>query len=274
MSTAERLRGHLDAVYARYNRPEFIHPDPLAPVLGFADPRDQEVVALVAASLAFGNVKSILTSIDRILQLTPHPYRDLLDTPDAEIERGLRHFRHRYVAGPEMADLLIGMRHLLHAQGSLGHAFAAGLRPEDTTVVPALIQWVDALRPAGSPSRAYLLSDPRRGSTCKRLFMYLRWMVRQDDVDLGLWPGVPASLLVIPLDTHMFRMAHGLRLTQRKTAALPAALEVTARFRKICPEDPVRYDFALTRLGIRREESVDDFIRLCRSRPSLRPPAG
>lgn len=271
---ATPLREHLDAVYARYNRPEFIHPDPLAPVLRFTDPRDQEVVALLAASLAFGNVKSILVSIDRILQWAPSPYLDLLNTEDARIEHALRHFRHRYVDGQETADLLIGMRHLLHQHGGLGTAFAAGLRPDHETIVPALCTWVDALRPAGSPSRAYLLSDPRRGSTCKRLFMYLRWMVRQDAVDLGLWKDIPASLLVIPLDTHMFRMAQGLRLTKRKTPALPAALEVTAKFRKICPEDPVRYDFALTRLGIRREESVDAFIKRCRARRPAGTQAG
>ncbi len=95
-----------------------------------------------------------------------------------------------------------------------------------------------------------LLPSPGKGSACKRLNLFLRWMVRSDDVDPGGWSGVDAGKLIVPLDTHMHRMGLEVGLTRRKQADMQAALEVTRAFRTIAPEDPVRYDFALTRLGI------------------------
>lgn len=273
---SERLSAHLDALYERYNDPAFIDPDPLAAVRRFTRAEDQEVVALVAASLAFGNVRSILASIDRVLQALPDPHADLTRHSPAGLRRALRGFRHRYVGDEEMADLLIGARAAILRHGGLGAAFQAAHAPNAPTVLPALAAWVDALRPPGSPARAYLLSDPRRGGACKRHCMFLRWLVRRDAVDLGLWPGVSPAQLIVPLDTHLFRVARALRLTKRNTPNLAAALEITARFRRIRPDDPVRYDFALTRLGIRREEDAAAFARRCRdARPAadlrLRP---
>ena len=105
-----------------------------------------------------------------------------------------------------------------------------------------------------------LVSAPEKGSACKRLHLYLRWMVRSDRVDPGCWRGVSPSQLVVPLDTHMHRIALALGMTNRKQANFAAALDVTRAFRALCPEDPVRYDFSLTRLGIRRETDLDGFL--------------
>jgi uncharacterized protein (TIGR02757 family) len=240
----------------------------------FARPEDQEIVALVAASLAFGTVRGILASIDRVLQVLPAPHADLTRRDPAALRRDLRAFRHRYVGGEEMADLLLGARAALRRHGSLRASFAAGLDPRAETVLPALCAWVDALRPAGSPARAYLLSDPRRGGACKRHCMMLRWLARRDAVDLGIWPEVSPAQLLVPLDTHLFRVARALRLTRRRTPNQAAVLEITARFRALRPEDPVRYDFALTRMGIRREEDVAEFARRCLARPGKRDGQG
>ncbi|MFC1474950.1 TIGR02757 family protein, partial [bacterium] len=109
--------------------------------------------------------------------------------------------------------------------------------------------FVDEIMRGGNRS-CYLTPAPRRGSACKRMNLFLRWMVRRDDVDPGPWTDVPASKLVVPLDTHMHRISSGMGLTSRKQADLKTAIEITDAFRAISPEDPVRYDFALTRLGI------------------------
>ncbi|MBI2422780.1 MAG: TIGR02757 family protein [Candidatus Hydrogenedentes bacterium] len=252
-----RIAGALESLYAHYNARGFVYPDPLAPVLRFTEPRDQEIAGLIAASLAFGNVKTILASVDAVLAHLPQPYADVMRHPPAHWNRVLKGFRHRYVGGAEMAGLVCGIRRVLIAYGSLEACFCAGLRAGDTHSVGALAHFVEALQAEQPLEKNYLLPHPARGSACKRHFMYLRWMVRHDAVDLGLWPGVAPRLLVYPMDTHLYRMARLLQFTRRKTADLKTALEVTGRFARICPEDPVRYDFCLTRLGIRREDEAD-----------------
>lgn len=251
----------LNGLYLRYNKRAFVDPDPLVPLYGYADPRDQEIVGLITASLAFGNVKQILKSIDIVLRAFPEPARTLPElSPDALSAR-LEGFRHRYVTGVEMASLLNGVGALLREHGSIGACFAALDNPEDPTLLPALIRFVHLLRSCGTVEKNYLLPDPALGSACKRWFMYLRWMVRADDVDLGLWSGLGAHRLIVPVDTHMHRVALGLGLTQRKNADLKTALEITRAFQVVCPEDPVRYDFCLTRLGIRDDGDMDAFLR-------------
>ena len=105
--------------------------------------------------------------------------------------------------------------------------------------------------------------SPERGSACKRINLFLRWMVRKDRVDPGGWDKVPRSMLIIPLDTHMYHICTGLNMTCRKSADMTTAVEITEAFRKIAPEDPVRYDFSLTRLGIRKDADPDSFLRYC-----------
>jgi uncharacterized protein (TIGR02757 family) len=157
--------------------------------------------------------------------------------------------------------MLLGARRVIRLYGSLHACFAAGLRETDDTVIPALTDFVKELMGGDVPCDKYLVPEPGRGSACKRLHLYLRWMVRKDAVDPGGWDGIPASKLVIPLDTHMYQIGVALRLTKRNQADLRTALEITNAFREIVPEDPVRYDFALTRLGIREDTDIAAFLR-------------
>lgn len=159
-------------------------------------------------------------------------------------------FRHRYATGGELADLLLGAKRMTQEYGSMQAGFFEGFREEDETVIPALTAFTDKLSAGFREECNSLLPSPRRGSACKRLNLFLRWMVRRDEVDPGGWDEVPASKLLVPLDVHMYRSSVALGLTRRKSADLRTALEVTEGFRRICPEDPVRYDFTLTRLGI------------------------
>ena len=240
-------------------------PDPLEPVLRFDDPADQEIAGLVASSLAFGNVKQILRSVKAVLGVLPAPRRDLTAMRPAVLRRRLEGFRHRYVTGTEMADLLLGARRVLRRHGGLGRCFAAGVEEGDAVLLPALGHFTAALRKGAVLPKNYLLPDPARGSACKRMMMYLRWMLRRDAVDPGPWRDLEparlhAGLLVIPIDTHMHRIALRLGFTKRKAADMRTALEVTEAFRTLRPEDPVRYDFALTRLGIRKDTGLESFV--------------
>jgi uncharacterized protein (TIGR02757 family) len=157
----------------------------------------------------------------------------------------------------------MGVRGCLLGHGSLNRAFASGFSPEDPTVLPALSAFIRQLRRHGETG--YLTADPCLNSACKRNHLFLRWMVRQDAVDPGGWTGIPASRLLVPLDTHMHAVGLMLGFTRRRQADLRTVLEVTDGFRRLCPEDPVRWDFCLTRFGIRKEMDPGDLrSMLCR----------
>jgi uncharacterized protein (TIGR02757 family) len=259
-SRAETRRSLLDSLYARYNRPEFIAPDPLQFLAAYPDPLDREIVGLIASSLAYGRVVQILRSVRLVLDRMGSPSGFIRRATPSVLDARFAGFRHRFTDDRDLCALLTGIRAVVREHGSLEAAFAAGLSPGDATVVPALSRFVEALNgPAGRAGR-FLVPSPDGGSACKRLNLFLRWMVRSDDVDPGGWSCVRASMLVVPLDTHMFRTCRAMGLTDRKSADLKAAIEITRGFARSAPGDPVKYDFALTRLGIRRELERESFL--------------
>lgn len=253
-------RACLESLYARYNRREYVSPDPLQFVLAYADPGDREIAGLVASSLAYGRVAMILRNVAFVLERLPSPARDLRDATRDGLRRRLRGLKHRWTTGAQMAALLWGAREVVRAHGSLGAFVRGAAGAQDGTILPALCALVRRIVAAGGRGAASLLPDPGNGSACKRLLMYARWMVRRDAVDPGGWDGVDPALLVVPMDTHMHRICRSMRLTRRRTADLRAALEATGRFRLLVPSDPVRYDFPLTRLGIRSDADPGPFL--------------
>ena len=256
-------RPALEALYERYNRRELIHPDPLEFLYRYDDPLDREVVGLVASSLAYGRVRQILASVGKVLDpMGPSPRRFILDHCPEELRRDYRDFKHRFTSGEQLAALLAGIRGVLLRHGSLEACFHVGSRRAEGNsgaVLSGLTHLVERIAGEGGlENGSMLLPPPARGSACKRLNLFLRWMVRRDDVDPGGWSAIPPAALIVPLDTHMHRISLQLGITARKQADLRTALEVTERFRSIAPDDPVRYDFALTRLGILPEERLTD----------------
>jgi uncharacterized protein (TIGR02757 family) len=244
------VRKRLDGLYARYHRREFVHPDPVEFLYGYGDPRDREVVGLVASSLAYGRVAQILASVSRVLERMPSPASFVAGSSRRTLRREFAGFKHRFTTGDELSGLLLGVKRAVEEHGSLRACFAAGIRPGDETVVPALTNFAGTLSREMGDGCNSILPSPCRGSACKRLNLFLRWMVRRDEVDPGGWDEVPPSSLLVPLDTHMYRVSRALGFTRRRSADLRTALEVTEAFRRIHPGDPVRYDFVLTRAGI------------------------
>jgi uncharacterized protein (TIGR02757 family) len=241
-----------------------VHPDPLETLYAYPDPADQEIVGLVAAGLAYGRVTQILASIGTALApLGPSPHAFLRAAGERTLARLSAGFRHRFTPGAELSSLLVAVKRAAADHGSLGGLFRAGLGTADATVLPALAAFVAALRAFAPRPCPSLLSSPDDGSACKRLNLFLRWMIRRDAVDPGPWRGLPAAKLVVPLDTHLFRIGRALGLTARRSADLGTALEITRGFARLAPRDPVRYDFCLTRLGIRPEcrgTPLDDLL--------------
>jgi uncharacterized protein (TIGR02757 family) len=231
-----------------------IHPDPLEIVRGHRGRDDLEVAGLVAAGLAFGGVEAILASVRRALApLGPRPAAGLAAAGDRGLRRALRGFRHRWVDGDDVAALLSAVRRLREEHGSLEDAFLAG-DPGGETVEGALSAFAAAVRRADPGfarrgARAFVPS-PADGSACKRPLLYLRWMARRDGVDTGAWRRLDPARLVLPLDTHVARIARALGILRRKSDDWRAALEATAALRRLDAADPIRYDFAICRLGI------------------------
>lgn len=252
----DAMRAHLDALVRSTDAAARLEADPLGLVRALGSDADREVGGLIAATLAFGNVVAIRRSIGRVYDALDGAPAHAADTmSEAQLARRLRGFVHRVYRGEHVARMLARAGALRRAHGSLGAALAARMDTETTEgLVVGLGRWAEALRGARPPrGLAHLVPDPAKGSASKRLFLYLRWMVRPDDgVDLGLWPIAP-RLLVIPVDTHVHRIAQNLGLTRRRDASLRTALEITDGLRRLDPNDPVRYDFALCHLGVSRE---------------------
>jgi len=243
----------LETIYDKYHRPQFRGLDPIDVLEGYRDSADREIVALLAAALAYGNVKAILRGVREALsRLGRQPHRQLLHDSPGDISGRFCDFRYRVTSDSQMAGLLIAVRHVLQEHGSLNACFLRHLAPGDRDVVPALGGFVQELCFASGRDLYHLLPHPQRGSACKRLMLYLRWMVRRDAIDPGGWTGIHPSQLIVPLDTHMHAMALRLGLTLRRHASLRTAIEVTEGLRRFAPQDPLRYDFALTRPGILR----------------------
>jgi uncharacterized protein (TIGR02757 family) len=180
------------------------------------------------------------------------PKKFVLTVSENSLRKLFGNFKYRFTDDRQLCNLVIGVKKLILKYGSLNRAFLAHLGKKDKTVLNALTGFASELIASGGSMQS-LIPNPDNKSAFKRLNLYLRWMVRKDTVDPGGWKGIPKSKLIVPLDTHMHRIAKNLCLTERKSADIKTALEITQNFAGLCPSDPVKYDFALTRFGIREE---------------------
>lgn len=258
----DRLRERMDALASTFGI-EHVSPDPLEVVLRHADPSDREVAGFLCAALAFGSARGAVRSGEDLLaRLGGPPAAAVREWPwTSRPDPRLRGWRHRWLGERDASAVLSALGRILREHGSLARFFAAGdpsAGRRDGDIAPALSSFCEralSLVPPGAPPRvAYWFSGPAKGGTAKRLCLWLRWMCRRDAVDPGPWTLGPTSVdpsrLVIPLDVHVARIARYCGLLRRRTSDWRAAVELTARLRTFDPADPVRYDFALCRLGI------------------------
>lgn len=250
-------KNSLDALYRKFNHRKFVHPDPLEFLYHYDDPADREIAAIFSGQLAYGRVAQILKNLDELFKpMGKSPARFIAGSTPSKLKRIYSGFKHRWTTGEDIAALCTGIKKATKRYGSLERCFNHHSRDDDENVVPALDGFVAELRREGGS----LLAIPCKGSACKRLHLFLRWLVRKDNVDPGGWDKVPRSKLIVPLDTHMHKIGKGLGLTSRKAADGKTAIEITRAFAEFSPEDPVKYDFALTRFGIRDELDIDALL--------------
>ena len=257
---AEGLGAALERLYRSYDRVDSAT-DPIQVVRRFAAPADREVVGFVASALAFGRVASVMQSIERVLEvLGPSPAAFVQGFRPARDGVALARVVHRWTRGPDLVALLLVLRGILTRSGSIEAFFGEGDSPSSPDVGPGLESFsrraleVDLAPAYGRvpprPGVCYFFPRPSSGSACKRLNLFLRWMVRRDGIDLGVWRSPAPSRLIVPLDVHLVRMGRCLGLTRYRSPGWRMAAEITAALRRIDPDDPVRFDFALCHLSM------------------------
>jgi len=253
------LRQRLDDLYDAYNKREYVHPDPLEFLYDYSDIRDREIAGLIASALAYGRVAQILKSVSYVLKvMEPSPRAFLMQSSPDDFINMFKNFKHRFADGSNLAALLIGIKQILKQYGNLYECFLSGTAQDEQTIFSGLNLFCQKLREGTEPGHLVPLAD--RGSACKRMNLFLRWMVRKDAVDPGGWDALSPAKLIVPLDVHLHRICLRMGLTQRTQANMRTALEITSAFKNFAPDDPVRYDFSLTRLGIRDDMNMDDFF--------------
>ncbi len=251
-----QIRKWLDQTLTQFHRPEFLGSDPLELPHRFEHAEDRELIAVISALFAYGNVKSMKAAILTVVTpLGERPAEKLKSIDENEIGKIWAKAYYRFYSSKDIQALLRGLQKILKDHGSITNFFQAS--SEFPTREGSIFDWIQHFRnelltsmpKKLTPGLKFMLADPHAGAA-KRWHMLMRWMVRKDHIDLGIWSFIPRSSLVLPLDTHLFQIARALQLTKRKAASRQAALEVTEAFRRWDPEDPMKYDFALCRLGV------------------------
>ncbi|WNJ20165.1 TIGR02757 family protein [Pontibacter sp. G13] len=248
------LKALLDEKYAEYNQPTFIEEDPIRIPHQFDRKEDIEISGFLSALIAWGRRSMIIQNAERLMErMDWAPHQFVMHANEDELGR-LSGFVHRTFNEVDARGLVLSLRSVYEQHGGLNQIFAAGISPDDEDVYHGIIHAREILlsHPKLQGRTHKHVANPAKGSSAKRINMYLRWMVRPNSagVDFGIWEGISPSQLICPLDVHTGNVARALGLLTRKQNDWKAASELTQNLRAFHPEDPVRYDFSLFALGV------------------------
>lgn len=248
------LERFLNSKVEEYNTPHFIKADPISVPHRFSRKQDIEIAGFFAALFAWGNRTIIINKCTDLLQRMDNAPYDFILNSRASDMKAMLHFKHRTFNETDLLFLLHFFKHHYATSSSLEDAFILGWNKDNQTVEEALngfYHYVFNVPYASERTKKHIAS-PSKNSTCKRLNMFLRWMVRKDKngVDFGIWNKISPSQLVCPIDVHVARVARNFKLIERKATDWKTALELTDRLREFDPLDPAKYDFALFGLGV------------------------
>ena len=245
------LKSFLDEKAAYYNHPRFIESDPIQVPHQFESKEDIEISAFLTATIAWGNRKSIIKSANRMMELMDRSPYDFIRHHTEKDLRSVGSFVHRTFNGEDAVTFIKGLRHIYTTHGGLEPVFKQNTSKSDLQI--AISEFRSCFFEIEHATRTEKhISDPAKGSAAKRINMFLRWMVRDSNtgVDFGLWPSLSPSQLSCPLDVHSGNVARKLGLLKRKMNDAKAVRELDVSLRKMDPQDPVKYDFALFGLGV------------------------
>ena len=254
------LRVALDRLYDGFNAQHSVS-DPVWFAHRFQRKDDREVVGFIASALAFGRVQSVINSIEGMLAVMgPSPAAFVRAFDPARHRKAFDHLVHRWTNGADFSALVWILHVMIGRSGSIEQFFADGLPPGAVDVGEGLQSFstralaIDLKpiygRSKPRPGVAYFFSKPSSGGACKRLNLFLRWMVRHDQVDLGVWSKIRPAQLIVPLDTHIIRVGRCLGLTRYRSPGWRMAVEITGSLRRLNPDDPAKFDFSMCHLGM------------------------
>ena len=254
----QEIKSILELLYKKYHKYKFVKPDPLQFLKKYKDPKDQEIVGLISSSFALGRVTSIINIVDQILSKLEKPRECIESLSKNELKKLFQGFVYRFFKTDQLVDFLIGIKTCIKEYDSLNNCFIHFY--SNNSLQFALENFVRIINPKESGQK-HILPNPQRGSACKKLHIFLRWMVRKDNIDPGTWKGVDKSNLIIPLDTHIHQLSQILGFTQSKNSSIKTAIEITNILKLYDNKDPVRFDFSLSRLGIHPNLNYKELYR-------------
>ena len=257
----DKLKNLLDNLYNTYDH-SFLETDPLSIVKEYKNDKDREAAGFITAMLSLGNVKAIKKTVRSVLSVMgKSPYHFLSDYyPEKEPDK-FHNISYRFYKPEDISLLVSWTAHMIRERDSIKNFFLDRFNGKDNDIGPSLSRFVKRIRdlnpspfynktPSAGKGAGHFLTDPEKKSACKRLNMFLRWMVRKDHLDLGLWDEIPASMLIIPVDTHISKVSRYLGLTSLSSPGWNMAVDITNSLKFFSPDDPVKYDFALCRVGM------------------------
>jgi uncharacterized protein (TIGR02757 family) len=252
------LKRKLDYHYKYFDFSQ-ISPDPLEFPHRYTNYHDIEISAFISSIFAYGNVKQIINTLEKIHKLMGHePYKFVMRfNYERDIDK-FREIKHRFYTNADIAALFYYLNKIYTNYGSLKYSFLLYYFEKDPDLKSAISffskHFIEIISGRGDISHGikFMLPDPLKGSACKRMNLFLRWMVRIDDLDFGLWHDVSPDQLVIPVDTHVAEICKRLKLTRRKNVSWLMAEEITKKLKQFDPSDPVKYDFAICHIGMRK----------------------
>jgi uncharacterized protein (TIGR02757 family) len=250
------LKKLLEDLYNKYQH-KFSSKDPVWNLHRFQDERDIELIGFITSAYAYGSVDQINGFIDKFLKrISNKPYEFTINFQKRKDKKYLIDLYYRFNTENDLVNLISSLSENLKKHESLKKLFLKGYKKDSANIIETLTYFSSALNLAGKYKGDkyyhYLLSNPVHNSTCKRMNLFLRWMVRNDEIDLGLWKEIPPSKLIMPVDTHIARVSKQLKLVKRKSVDLQFAIELTNKLKQLDPYDPVKYDFSLCHIGIEK----------------------
>jgi uncharacterized protein (TIGR02757 family) len=262
----ESLKRQLDRLYIQYKR-KFSSKDPVWILHRFDNEKDIEIIGLITSAYAYGQVDLINKFIEKLLSvIDKKPYEFTINFEKRKDKKYLKGLNYRFNTEKDLIELFERLKNVLVSHGSLKHLFLEKYDCEKDNVEHSLFQFMKKLIPSNEQSSPYppskgefnfLIPDPTKKSTCKRMNLFLRWMVRKDEIDAGIWSEVDKSKLIMPVDVHIARIAKKLNLVSRATVDMKFAIELTNKLKEFDNDDPVKYDFSLCHIGIDGKDISD-----------------
>lgn len=252
------IKRKLEYHYKKFDASQ-IYPDPLIFPHRFTEETDIEISAFISSIIAYGNVTQIIKSLERIHNLFgERPTKFILKFNPQKHKVFFKEFRHRFYTGEDLKQLFLVIKYVLNEYESLKHLFLLYHFDHEKNIKNSLSSFsknlIDISNRLGKETDGvkFMFSNPLNGSACKRMNLFLRWMVRKDELDFGLWKSISTSQLIIPVDTHVANISRELGLTKRKNVSWQMAEEITENLKEFDKNDPVKYDFAICHIGIRK----------------------